>query len=104
MRSRRSNQAMVVLGLVLIISTPAVALAADPDWKAVEQALGKSGQMQPGDVFRIGMPRTDLAVTVKGVPVKAPFALYMHFWANDDPGKLARGLKAAIDLTNSARP
>ena len=50
------------------------------------------------------MPRTDLAVTVKGVPVKAPFALYMHFWANDDPGKLARGLKAAIDLTNSARP
>ena len=47
----------------------------DPDWKAVEQALGKSGQLQPGDVFRIGMPRTDLAVTVKGVPVKAPFAL-----------------------------
>src|SRR5712692_4721871 len=31
--------------------------------------------MQPGEVFRIGMPRTDLAVTVKGVPVKAGFAL-----------------------------
>src|SRR3989442_3757352 len=41
----------------------------------VEQALGKSGQMQPGDVFRIGMPRTDLAVTVKAVLVKAGFAL-----------------------------
>src|SRR3989442_11111694 len=41
----------------------------------VEQALGKSGQLQPGDVFRVGMPRTDLAVTVKGVPVKAGFAL-----------------------------
>ena len=49
--------------------------AADADWKAVEQALGKSGQMQAGDVFRIGMPRTDLMVTVKGVPVKAGFAL-----------------------------
>src|SRR6267378_2941943 len=51
------------------------ARAADPDWKAVEQALGKTGQMQAGDVYRIGMPRTDLAVTVKGVPVKAGFAL-----------------------------
>src|SRR3989475_5365636 len=75
MRSRRSTQAMVVLGLVLIIGTPAVARGADPDWNAVEQALGKSGQMQPGDVFRIGMPRTDLTVTVRGVPVKAGFAL-----------------------------
>src|SRR3989454_10390911 len=75
MRSRRSNQAMVVLGLVLIIGTPAVARGADPDWKAVEQALGRSGQMQPGDVFRFGMPRTDLTVTVRGVPVKAGFAL-----------------------------
>src|SRR5205814_5740548 len=40
-----------------------------------EQAIGKAGQMQSGDVFRIGMPRTDLNVTVKGVPVKAGFAL-----------------------------
>ena len=49
--------------------------AAEPDWKAVEQALGTSGQLMPGDVYRIGMPRTDLNVTVKGVPVKAGFAL-----------------------------
>src|SRR5207302_6873731 len=75
MRFGRLNPAIVVLGLVVIVSTPAVARAADPDWKAVEQALGKPGQLQPGDVFRVGMPRTDLAVTVKGVPVKAGFAL-----------------------------
>src|SRR6266513_1640910 len=31
--------------------------------------------MQPGDVYRIGMPRTDLNVTVKGVAVKPGFAL-----------------------------
>ena len=67
-----------VIGLLvatLVIAAPGLVGAVDPDWKAVEQALGKSGQLQPGDVFRIGMPRTDLAVTVKGVPVKAPFAL-----------------------------
>src|SRR5215470_17691743 len=65
-----------LLGLLLVVAGPAgVVQAADPDWKAVEQALGKSGQLQAGDVFRIGMPRSDLAVTVKGVPVKAGFAL-----------------------------
>jgi hypothetical protein len=65
----------VTLFAVVALATPVVAWAADPDWKAVEQALGKSGSMQPGDVYRIGMPRTDLNVTVKGVPVKAGFAL-----------------------------
>jgi hypothetical protein len=69
------KSALVLFGLIVIVAAPVVAHAADPDWKAVEQALGKSGQIQPGDVFRVGMPRTDLAVTVKGVPVKAGFAL-----------------------------
>ena len=31
-----------------------------------------------------------------------PKLTYMHFWANDDPAKLAQGLRAAIDQTNSA--
>jgi hypothetical protein len=60
---------------LLMLAHAGVAPAASPDWKAVEQALGKPGQLMPGDVFRVGMPRTDLAVTVKGVPVKAGFAL-----------------------------
>jgi hypothetical protein len=45
------------------------------DWNAVAQALGKPGTMMPGDVYRIGMPRSDLNVTVEGTPVKAGFAL-----------------------------
>src|SRR3989475_13228707 len=69
----RSMLVHVALTVSVRISTRA--LGAEPDWKAVEQALGKSGQLQPGDVFRIGMPRTDLVVTVKGVPVKPGFAL-----------------------------
>src|SRR4029434_3888927 len=74
MRSKMLKAASVFLSLVLIIAVGR-AHAADPDWKAVEQALGKSGQLQAGDVFRVGIPRTDLSVTVKGVPVKAGFAL-----------------------------
>ena len=72
---RQIQYAVVGFGVLVALAVPAAAPAADPDWKAVGQALGKTGQMQAGDVFRIGMPRTDLNVTVKGVPVKPGFAL-----------------------------
>jgi Domain of Unknown Function (DUF1259) len=66
----------IVVGIVVgVLCSVTTARAAEPDWKAVEQALGKPGELQAGDVFRIGMPRTDLSVTVKGVAVKAGFAL-----------------------------
>jgi len=40
----------------------------------IDQALGLSGQMM-GDVYRVGMPRTDLSVTVHGIAIKPGFAL-----------------------------
>jgi Domain of Unknown Function (DUF1259) len=69
--------------LLLVQPSPAVTIPAQPtstpatvvDWKSVEQAMGKSGAMQPGNVFRISLPRTDLQVTLRGVPLKAGFAL-----------------------------
>jgi Domain of Unknown Function (DUF1259) len=33
----------------------------------------------------------------------SPRLFFMHFWANDDAMKLARGLRAALDKTNSAK-
>jgi hypothetical protein len=50
---------------------PAVAT----DWKGVEQALGKAGSVQPGDVYKVSLPRSDLRVMVAGVELKAAFAL-----------------------------
>src|SRR2546430_15583004 len=41
--------------------------AAATDWKPVEQALGKAGSMQPGDVYKVSLPRSDLKITVGGV-------------------------------------
>jgi hypothetical protein len=35
--------------------------------------------------------------------MEEPRLFFMHFWANDDALKLARGLHAALDLTNSAK-
>src|SRR5262245_26447191 len=76
MRFPQWKHAFIGVGFTALIAVSGGdVLAADPDWKAVEQALGKPGQLQPGDVLRIGMPRTDLSVTVKGVPVKPGFAL-----------------------------
>jgi uncharacterized protein DUF1259 len=33
----------------------------------------------------------------------SPHLFFMHFWANDDAVKLARGLRGALDRTNSTR-
>jgi hypothetical protein len=35
---------------------------------------------------------------------ESPRLFFMHFWANDDALKLARGLRAALDKTNSVPP
>lgn len=49
--------------------------ATPEEWQPVEKAIGKNGSMQPGDVFKIGLPRTDLAVTVRGVQINPVLAL-----------------------------
>src|SRR5258708_35807001 len=45
------------------------------DWKAVEQALGRSGQLQGDGAYKFGLPRGDLKVTVDGVQVNPALAL-----------------------------
>jgi hypothetical protein len=50
-------------------------LAAAVDWKPVEQALGRAGSIQPGEVYKVAFPRSDLAVTANGVAIKPALAL-----------------------------
>jgi hypothetical protein len=45
------------------------------DWKQVEDAMGRPGQIQPGDVIKFGMPRKDLHVVLDGVDIKPGLAL-----------------------------
>ena len=45
------------------------------DWKPVEQALGKAGSLQPGDVYKVSLPRSDLKVAVGAVELKPALAL-----------------------------
>jgi hypothetical protein len=64
------------LGLaVLLTGVSGLAFAAD-DWQArVGEALGKPGSAAPGGIYRVGLPRTDLKVTLDGVELKPGFAL-----------------------------
>ncbi|HAF15398.1 MAG TPA: hypothetical protein DCK99_17215 [Blastocatellia bacterium] len=70
-RSLLTSFVFVFLISVAAEDKPAVTNSASPaaamDWKAVEVALGKAGAMQPGDVYKVSLPRTDLRVTVGSV-------------------------------------
>jgi hypothetical protein len=83
----------VALGVIALIAAGALALVvssaalreggqsntnqqtAGSDWQAVAQALGKAGSMQPGDVYKVSLPRSDLKVTVNGIELKPALAL-----------------------------
>ncbi|RWH68476.1 DUF1259 domain-containing protein [Mesorhizobium sp.] len=66
----------IITGLALAaslgIAQPSLAA---PDWKAVQQALGKSGQEVSGGIYRVGLPRSDLKVTLDGLELKPALAL-----------------------------
>ncbi|MER8453150.1 DUF1259 domain-containing protein [Mesorhizobium sp. M1428] len=49
--------------------------AAAPDWQMVAKTFGKSGTEMPDGVYRVGLPRTDLKVSLDGVALKPGFAL-----------------------------
>jgi hypothetical protein len=48
---------------------------ADEDWTKVGAALGKPGTVVAGGVYRVGLPRSDLHVSVDGIALKPTLAL-----------------------------
>src|SRR5436189_5980601 len=70
---------LILAGFALLLMITSLSSAqqqaATADWKPVEQALGKAGSMQPGDVYKVSLPRSDLKVTVSGVELKPALAL-----------------------------
>ncbi|MFL5608894.1 MAG: DUF1259 domain-containing protein [Gemmatimonadaceae bacterium] len=75
---RATSLIMLAAGTALV---PIVAAAQEragvrsADWTAVDQALGRAGAMQPGDVMKYSFPRSDLQVTAAGVALKPALAL-----------------------------
>jgi hypothetical protein len=68
---------LVGAAFALCFSVAAVLAACPPEtgWEAVDQVFGNPGKDQPGEVRRYGWPRTDLHVSLNGVPVEPALAL-----------------------------
>jgi biotin operon repressor len=67
----------LIAGTVLVcfcLSTSIQSQTAD-EWNTVASAMGKAGTMQPGGVYKIALPRTDLQVNAYGVRIAAALAL-----------------------------
>src|SRR5438552_5835822 len=69
-----SSLKIAAIAFAAVVSS--TALAADPEWmKAVGEALGKTGSAMPGGIYRVGLPRSDLKVSLEGVEIKPALAL-----------------------------
>src|SRR3954469_6189822 len=70
-----------LLSLTLLLFIATSARAADAAWDAVAKAIGRPGTEAPGGVYRVGIPRSDLTVTLDGVQIKPALALgsYLAF-------------------------
>jgi len=79
------------------------------------QATGSGRAAVTGDFVLVAseVNRVIRALRKGGIEVTAlhshmltetPRLFFMHFWANDDATKLATGLRAALDATNSQKP
>ena len=88
------------LALVAVLTAaPGITVAAD-DWQTqVGQALGKTGATAPGGIYRVGLPRTDLKVTLDGVELKPGFALgsWLAFEKMGDQGMVMGDLVLTMD-------
>src|ERR1700758_3789060 len=75
MQLPRCPSSIVVILTVAIVMSGYAQQSANAEWKPVEDAFGRKGSIQPGDVYKFSMPRSDLKVTVAGTPIKAGLAL-----------------------------
>jgi hypothetical protein len=61
--------------LALAFAAAASPSPAATDWSAVATALGKPGTEMAGGVYRVGLPRSDLHVTLDGITLRPSLAL-----------------------------
>jgi hypothetical protein len=70
-RRRKMIHRIAAIAILGLLATPVFAA----DWSQVAAALGKSGTEGAGGAYRVGLPRTDLAVTLDGITLKPTLAL-----------------------------
>src|SRR5258706_211577 len=73
--------ALSVASTMIAAALSMPAAAAESDWDAVAKALGRTGTELPGGIYRVGLGRSDLKVTLDGVQIRPTLALgsYLAF-------------------------
>jgi hypothetical protein len=75
------KQRLVTLSVIFLILNTALYVFAQgggdkpAEWQAVDQAIGRSGQIQGDGAYKLAFPRSDLKVTLEGVDLKPALAL-----------------------------
>ncbi|MEP6572704.1 MAG: DUF1259 domain-containing protein [Gemmatimonadota bacterium] len=73
---RNRSVAIFATTFALLVVLPGwTSTTGDIDWSKVGEALGKAGTLQPGDVYKVGLPRGDLHVSIGGIAIKPALAL-----------------------------
>jgi hypothetical protein len=74
---------------------------------AGKAAISGDFVLRPGEVNNVirALRGNGIAVTAlhSHMLEEEPRLFFLHFWANDDAAKLASGLRAALDKTNSVK-
>ncbi|MEP7063340.1 MAG: DUF1259 domain-containing protein [Betaproteobacteria bacterium] len=92
------------VAFALVAALSISAMAADANWmNGVGLALGKKGAMMPGGVYRVGLARTDLKVTVDGVDIKPNLALG-SWLAFTGPGEQGMVMGDLVLLASEVNP
>jgi hypothetical protein len=76
-REHSMRKALLIASSIflLVAAIPKTSSTTRTDWKDVEEAIGRAGTLQPGDVYKVSFPRGDLTVTLDGVSIKPALAL-----------------------------
>jgi hypothetical protein len=77
----------LAIALSLMLSGPGAGAQTTSEAAAITAALGRPGTALPGGVYRVGLPRADLAVTLDGVRLQSGFALGSYAAFETLPGK-----------------
>src|SRR5205809_1100867 len=90
MKSRMLKHAMVLLGLAVIVGTPGLALAADPDWKEVPAVM--SGLLSGG---------LEVTAVHNHLNEMSPHVMYMHYEGHGDAVQMAKALRQALSASGT---
>ena len=93
----------VLVAALFAIGVSPCLYAAEGDWDAVAKAIGRPGTEMPGGVYRVGIGRSDLTVTLDGVQIKPALALGSYL-AFQKTGKEAMVMGDLVLLQEEVNP